>query len=39
MQLKSRVCYLRRKREDFEDSQQSLPHAHSFGDLGEVGVV
>ena len=24
--LKSGVCYFRRKRADFEDSQQSLPH-------------
>ena len=35
MQLKSRVCYLRRTRADFKDSQQSLPLVHSFGDLGE----
>ena len=35
MQLKSRVCYLRRTRADWKDSQQSLPLVHSFGDLGE----
>ena len=35
MQVKSRVCYRRRIRADFKDSQQSLPLVHSFGDLGE----
>ena len=32
--LKSRVCYLRRMRADFEDSQPFLPHVHSSGTLG-----
>ena len=34
VQLKSRVCYLRRMRADFEDSQPSLPHVNSSGTLG-----